>query len=157
MSALTKGMGMIRRTAVLALLVLPLAFLATTGAHAAARKTPDGKVTRASGRCGSCHPDERVAFEKSRHAGEEMHCTSCHGGNDQTVDEARNGVGRGVFESADVDPDFERRTVGPDAGATQFEGAQDFDGAFTHHAGTVVFRSPEVVENMSITKSATFG
>ena len=62
MSALTKGMGMIRRTAVLALLVLPLAFLATTGAHAAARKTPDGKVTRASGRCGSCHPDERVAF-----------------------------------------------------------------------------------------------
>lgn len=104
MSALTKGMGMIRRTAVLALLVLPLAFLATTGAHAAARKTPDGKVTRASGRCGSCHPDERVAFEKSRHAGEEMHCTSCHGGNDQTVDEAaaHGGPGwRGKITRAD--------------------------------------------------------
>ena len=104
MSAFTKGMGMIRRTAVLALLLLPLAFLATTGAHAAARKTPDGKVTRASGRCGSCHPDERVAFEKSRHAGEEMHCTSCHGGNDQTVDEAaaHGGPGwRGKITRAD--------------------------------------------------------
>ncbi len=64
-------------------------------ALAAARKSPDGKVTKASGRCGSCHPDERVAFEKSRHAGEEVHCVSCHGGNDQTFDEAAAHSGNG--------------------------------------------------------------
>lgn len=42
-------------------------------------------VTRASGRCGVCHPAERVRFESSRHASEDVHCTSCHGGNDQSL------------------------------------------------------------------------
>ena len=90
-----KGMGLWRRATALTLLLLPLAFLLASGAFAAARKTGDGKVTKASGRCGSCHPDERVAFEKSRHAGEDMHCTSCHGGNDQSLDEAGAHQGNG--------------------------------------------------------------
>jgi hypothetical protein len=42
---------------------------------------------RASGRCGVCHPAERVRFEKSRHAAEEVRCTSCHGGDDRSVDQ----------------------------------------------------------------------
>ena len=39
-----------------------------------------------SGRCGVCHPSERVQFEKSRHAAEAVHCTSCHGGDDKSLD-----------------------------------------------------------------------
>ena len=42
----------------------------------------------ASGRCGVCHPAERVLFEKSLHAGEEVRCISCHGGDDRTVVQA---------------------------------------------------------------------
>lgn len=34
----------------------------------------------AAGRCGTCHPAERKLFETSIHAGEDVHCTSCHGG-----------------------------------------------------------------------------
>ncbi len=62
-------------------------------------------VTAASGRCGTCHPRERVAFETSRHAGEDMHCTSCHGGNDQSLDaaSAHQGNGwRGSIARADI-------------------------------------------------------
>ncbi len=44
-------------------------------------------VTPAAGRCGVCHPAERVAFEKSPHSREEVRCTSCHGGDDQAMDE----------------------------------------------------------------------
>ena len=61
-------------------------------------------VTKSSGRCGVCHPSERVAFEKSRHAGEEMRCTTCHGGNDQSVDQASahsNGF-RGHISRAEI-------------------------------------------------------
>lgn len=47
----------------------------------------EGALTASSGRCGVCHPRDRVAFEKSPHATESMHCTSCHGGNDQAADE----------------------------------------------------------------------
>ncbi|MFN8586580.1 MAG: cytochrome c3 family protein [Candidatus Eisenbacteria bacterium] len=87
-------MNLGRAGAVLAFAGMLVAVLALA-ATAAPRKSPDGKVTKASGRCGSCHPDERVAFEKSRHAGEEVHCVSCHGGNDQTFDEAAAHSGNG--------------------------------------------------------------
>ena len=46
-------------------------------------------VTAASGRCGVCHPSDRIAFETSPHAREEVHCTSCHGGDDTTTDQAK--------------------------------------------------------------------
>jgi len=39
-----------------------------------------------SGRCGVCHPAERVLFEKSQHAQEEVRCVSCHGGDDRSLD-----------------------------------------------------------------------
>ena len=42
----------------------------------------------AAGRCGVCHPAERVLFEKSRHAAEEVRCISCHGGNDRSLEKA---------------------------------------------------------------------
>jgi predicted CXXCH cytochrome family protein len=45
-------------------------------------------VKPASGRCGTCHPAERTAFETSIHAGEDVHCTSCHGGNDNSLEQA---------------------------------------------------------------------
>jgi hypothetical protein len=38
------------------------------------------------GRCGTCHPIQRVAFAKSRHALEGVSCASCHGGNDQSLE-----------------------------------------------------------------------
>lgn len=41
----------------------------------------------AAGRCGSCHPAERAAFEASIHAGEGVHCTSCHGGDDRSLEQ----------------------------------------------------------------------
>lgn len=37
-------------------------------------------VAAAEGRCGKCHPKERVQFETSRHAQENVGCVSCHGG-----------------------------------------------------------------------------
>lgn len=73
---------------------LLLLALAAAGASA---KDPKGEgvLTPASGRCGVCHPRDRVAFEKSPHASEEMHCTSCHGGNDQVADENQAHSGNG--------------------------------------------------------------
>jgi predicted CXXCH cytochrome family protein len=75
---------------------LVLALLATLALAPAAFAQPDGGspaplriVTPASGRCGMCHPGDRVAFEKSPHAREEVHCTSCHGGDDTTMDKAQ--------------------------------------------------------------------
>jgi predicted CXXCH cytochrome family protein len=68
-----------------------LAFLlfaaAATAAHAQTG-TPAGPapVTAASGRCGVCHPAERVQFERSRHAPEGVRCVSCHGGDDRSLD-----------------------------------------------------------------------
>ncbi len=46
-------------------------------------------VTPTAGRCGVCHPTERVALESSPHAREDVRCTSCHGGDDTTTDEKR--------------------------------------------------------------------
>ncbi len=39
-------------------------------------------------RCGVCHPAERVQFERSRHAQEDVRCVSCHGGDDRSLDQA---------------------------------------------------------------------
>ncbi len=74
----------------LALLLLPaLAALAlaqpgnpTPAVSGSAPKSP------ASGRCGVCHPAERVQFEKSQHAEEDVRCTSCHGGDDRSLEVA---------------------------------------------------------------------
>jgi predicted CXXCH cytochrome family protein len=43
-------------------------------------------ITAASGRCGVCHPAERVQFERSQHAQEEVRCVSCHGGDDRSLE-----------------------------------------------------------------------
>ncbi len=51
-------------------------------------QAPARIVTPQSGKCGMCHPADRVAFEKSPHAREELHCTTCHGGDDTTMDKA---------------------------------------------------------------------
>jgi hypothetical protein len=42
--------------------------------------------TVSDSKCGTCHPAERVAFAKSRHALEGVSCASCHGGNDQSLE-----------------------------------------------------------------------
>ena len=84
-------------TTVLAL-ALALAAVTPVGAQVglATRQIPSsGPVTRASGRCGVCHPADRVTFEKGPHAAEGLHCTSCHGGDDQAVDEAAAHGGKG--------------------------------------------------------------
>lgn len=37
-------------------------------------------------KCGTCHPESRVEFEGSVHAREEVTCTSCHGGDPESLD-----------------------------------------------------------------------
>lgn len=37
-------------------------------------------------KCGTCHPEQRVEFAKSRHALEGVSCASCHGGNDRSLE-----------------------------------------------------------------------
>lgn len=54
--------------------------------------------------CTLCHPDVRVAFEKSIHSSERVPCTSCHGG-DSTASTVE-GAHRGRF-----DPATDRRAV----------------------------------------------
>lgn len=74
-------------------------------AHAAAATSGGGRiVTAAAGRCGVCHPAERVAFETSPHSHEEVHCVSCHGGDDTTTDEKRaHGAGfKGRIDRTDI-------------------------------------------------------
>ena len=78
----------------IARILAPAAALLATFAFAAASAAapvPPGRsariVTAASGRCGVCHPADRVAFESSPHAREDVHCTSCHGGDDTAIDE----------------------------------------------------------------------
>ena len=39
----------------------------------------------AAGRCGVCHPAERVQFDASAHAREQVRCVSCHGGDDRSL------------------------------------------------------------------------
>ena len=61
-------------------------------------------ASAAAGRCGVCHPSERVLFEKSRHAAEALRCTSCHGGDDRSLDTgtAHGGTFRGRPAHKDI-------------------------------------------------------
>ena len=74
-----------------ALLLALAALLATPDRPACAQPgspapTPGPAATSGpSGKCGVCHPGERVQFESSRHAQEEVRCVSCHGGNDREL------------------------------------------------------------------------
>jgi hypothetical protein len=74
---------------------LAFAFLATAWLAAAAPARAQSNAqpapapatgSVAAGRCGVCHPAERVLFAKSRHSREGVRCTSCHGGNDRSED-----------------------------------------------------------------------
>ena len=58
----------------------------------------------AAGRCGVCHPSERVQFERSSHARENVHCVSCHGGDDRSIDQrVAHGAGfKGRPQRADI-------------------------------------------------------
>jgi predicted CXXCH cytochrome family protein len=71
---------------------LAVALLLTAPALAA---PPDS--TSSAGRCGACHPAERVKFEQGRHAPEGVTCVSCHGGDDRALVEsvAHGGTFRG--------------------------------------------------------------
>jgi hypothetical protein len=42
--------------------------------------------TENDSKCGTCHPEQRVAFAASRHVIEGVSCASCHGGNDQSLE-----------------------------------------------------------------------
>lgn len=60
----------------------------TAGAAAPEAASPAvGTPSPIAGRCGVCHPAERVAFEKSRHATEGVRCVGCHGGNDGSLEQ----------------------------------------------------------------------
>ena len=77
---------------------------------AAAQPSATGATTApapdpgASGRCGVCHPAERVLFEKSRHASENVRCVSCHGGDDRSIEQgvAHGGNFRGRPARKDI-------------------------------------------------------
>ncbi len=64
----------------------------------------DSLMSVAAGRCGVCHPGERVEFLKSTHASEGVTCTACHGGNASASDEraAHSGDFRRTLPRADV-------------------------------------------------------
>lgn len=81
------------RLALLALLLVAPVVARPAGAQAS--RGGDGVPTRAAGRCGVCHPRDRVAFEASPHSREEVRCVSCHGGNDQAIDERTAHAGNG--------------------------------------------------------------
>lgn len=61
-------------------------------------------ASSAAGRCGVCHPSERVQFERSSHAQEDVHCVSCHGGDDRSLEQrVAHGAGfRGRPRRADI-------------------------------------------------------
>lgn len=48
---------------------------------------PPPAATSTAGRCGVCHPTERVQFERSSHSQEGVRCISCHGGNDRSLEQ----------------------------------------------------------------------
>jgi hypothetical protein len=66
--------------------------------------TAPAAATGAAGKCGVCHPRERVQFETSQHAHEDVRCVSCHGGNDRelTVPTAHAAGFRGRPARADI-------------------------------------------------------
>lgn len=87
----------------LAVLLLGVAVGAGAQTGTVAPPTPDTRatqVTRASGRCGVCHPADRAAFEHSLHAREDVRCVSCHGGDDTTLEKAA-AHGRGFTGKVD--------------------------------------------------------
>jgi predicted CXXCH cytochrome family protein len=69
-------------------LVLVAALLAVSACTALAQPSGDAPPASAAGRCGVCHPAERVQFETSRHAHEQVRCVSCHGGDDRSLVQA---------------------------------------------------------------------
>jgi predicted CXXCH cytochrome family protein len=83
-----------------ALLSLGLVAVRGTAVAGDAAAAPARIATVASGRCGVCHPADRVAFETSPHAREDVHCTSCHGGDDTTDDE-KQAHGKGFLGKID--------------------------------------------------------
>jgi predicted CXXCH cytochrome family protein len=81
-----------RRQPATALLVVAVCVAAATalaqpGSVPPAPKPPEA-ASSAAGRCGVCHPAERVQFERSRHAQEDVHCVSCHGGDDRSIEQS---------------------------------------------------------------------
>ncbi len=67
---------------------------APTAPAPAAPAAGPANFSAAAGRCGVCHPAERVQFERSQHASEGVRCVSCHGGNDRSlVKAAAHGAG----------------------------------------------------------------
>ena len=60
--------------------------LGQPGSPSPAAQPPQAASSNA-GRCGVCHPGERVQFERSRHAQEDVRCVSCHGGDDRSLDQ----------------------------------------------------------------------
>ncbi|MEK7823785.1 MAG: hypothetical protein AAB290_01940 [Candidatus Eisenbacteria bacterium] len=72
---------------VLLLLSAATAALAQPGSQRPATSPPP-TASAAAGRCGVCHPSERVQFERSTHAQEEVRCVSCHGGDDRSLAQA---------------------------------------------------------------------
>jgi len=65
----------------------PLALAALLALAAPARPQPATGEAAAAGRCGVCHPAERVQFENSSHAREQVRCVSCHGGDDRSLEQ----------------------------------------------------------------------
>ena len=68
---------------------LAFLLLAAAALTAHAQAVPPARpaaVPAASGRCGVCHPAERVQFERSSHAPEGVRCVSCHGGDDRSLE-----------------------------------------------------------------------
>ncbi len=66
--------------------------LAQPGTAAPPAGTPE--LSPSAGRCGVCHPAERVQFDRSQHASEGVRCVACHGGDDKSLDyRAAHGAG----------------------------------------------------------------
>ena len=75
-----------------------LAFAALLALAAPARaqttSAPAAAPGAAVGKCGVCHPAERVQFQTSSHAREQVRCVSCHGGDDRSLERgAAHGAG----------------------------------------------------------------
>jgi predicted CXXCH cytochrome family protein len=81
-----------RRRIAIALVVavagLPVAAALAQPESAPPATKPPEAASPVAGRCGVCHPAERVQFERSRHAQEDVHCVSCHRGNDRSLEQA---------------------------------------------------------------------
>ena len=92
-----------RHAAVALGLLAAAAAWAQPGARPAPTPQP-GALSPSAGRCGVCHPAERVKFDASQHAHEGVRCTSCHGGDDRslTIELAHGGNFRGRTARKDI-------------------------------------------------------